>query len=140
MTMCSCSLHQQQVPSPTREPQDSLPVMQQIPSESIDRRAALRRRGSIGAEMHLIGLDHRLGAAEHAQLLEDGGDMRLDRSEEHTSELQSLMRNSYAVFCLKQKTRDHTLINVHKYCLISKTISFTYSPQHDDGTTRSNSK
>src|SRR3546814_704241 len=27
------------------------------------------------------------------------------RSEEHTSELQSLMRNSYAVFCLKNKTR-----------------------------------
>src|SRR3546814_2827253 len=26
-----------------------------------------------------------------------------DRSEEHTSELQSLMRNSYAVFCLKKK-------------------------------------
>src|SRR3546814_10403261 len=26
------------------------------------------------------------------------------RSEEHTSELQSLMRNSYAVFCLKNKT------------------------------------
>src|SRR3546814_7288808 len=31
------------------------------------------------------------------------------RSEEHTSELQSLMRNSYAVFCLKKKTkRDKT--------------------------------
>src|SRR3546814_4606331 len=28
----------------------------------------------------------------------------LDRSEEHTSELQSLMRHSYAVFCLKKKT------------------------------------
>src|SRR3546814_7077179 len=28
----------------------------------------------------------------------------LDRSEEHTSELKSLMRNSYAVFCLKKKT------------------------------------
>src|SRR3546814_9209782 len=27
------------------------------------------------------------------------------RSEEHTSELQSLMRSSYAVFCLKQKTQ-----------------------------------
>src|SRR3546814_7912950 len=27
-----------------------------------------------------------------------------DRSEEHTSELQSLMRNSYAVFCLEKKT------------------------------------
>src|SRR3546814_8749596 len=29
---------------------------------------------------------------------------RLAGSEEHTSELQSLMRNSYAVFCLKKKT------------------------------------
>src|SRR3546814_6833254 len=29
-----------------------------------------------------------------------------DRSEEHTSELQSLMRISYAVFCLKQKTNN----------------------------------
>src|SRR3546814_7391930 len=33
-----------------------------------------------------------------------------DRSEEHTSELQSLMRNSYAVFCLKKKKqiKNHT--------------------------------
>src|SRR3546814_6009683 len=30
--------------------------------------------------------------------------IRLLRSEEHTSELPSLMRNSYAVFCLKKKT------------------------------------
>src|SRR3546814_1275887 len=30
------------------------------------------------------------------------------RSEEHTSELQSLMRISYAVFCLKKKTADTT--------------------------------
>src|SRR3546814_3390028 len=29
----------------------------------------------------------------------------IDRSEEHTSELQSLMRSSYAVFCLKKKKR-----------------------------------
>src|SRR3546814_5781441 len=29
------------------------------------------------------------------------------RSEEHTSELQSLMRISYAVFCLKKKTQTH---------------------------------
>src|SRR3546814_3156906 len=33
------------------------------------------------------------------------GDSR--RSEEHTSELQSLMRISYAVFCLKKKTQDN---------------------------------
>src|SRR3546814_1537900 len=31
-----------------------------------------------------------------------------DRSEEHTSELQSLMRISYAVFCLKKKTNQHS--------------------------------
>src|SRR3546814_4077105 len=30
-----------------------------------------------------------------------------DRSEEHTSELQSLMRNSYAVFCLKKKKNNN---------------------------------
>src|SRR3546814_3487972 len=34
----------------------------------------------------------------------------IGRSEEHTSELQSLMRNSYAVFCLKKKKR-HTIRN-----------------------------
>src|SRR3546814_4247737 len=32
---------------------------------------------------------------------------RARRSEEHTSELQSLMRISYAVFCLKKKTNNH---------------------------------
>src|SRR3546814_3594845 len=32
---------------------------------------------------------------------------RRDRSEEHTSELQSLMRISYAVFCLKKKKKNH---------------------------------
>src|SRR3546814_10491532 len=40
-------------------------------------------------------------AADHGEL----------RSEEHTSELQSLMRSSYAVFCLKKKnhTKKHSL-------------------------------
>src|SRR3546814_2866981 len=33
----------------------------------------------------------------------------LQRSEEHTSELQSLMRISYAVFCLKKKTRQQDI-------------------------------
>src|SRR3546814_2306182 len=33
------------------------------------------------------------------------------RSEEHTSELQSLMRISYAVFCLKKKTKKHMLLH-----------------------------
>src|SRR3546814_2946658 len=33
----------------------------------------------------------------------------ISRSEEHTSELQSLMRISYAVFCLKQKNEQYTI-------------------------------
>src|SRR3546814_3470275 len=35
-----------------------------------------------------------------------GPDRNAGRSEEHTSELQSLMRISYAVFCLKKKNKD----------------------------------
>src|SRR3546814_6699357 len=35
------------------------------------------------------------------------------RSEEHTSELQSLMRISYAVFCLKKKKKNTTLTHHH---------------------------
>src|SRR3546814_2695728 len=35
-------------------------------------------------------------------------DMLGARSEEHTSELQSLMRISYAVFCLKKKKKEHS--------------------------------
>src|SRR3546814_6755864 len=37
-----------------------------------------------------------------------GASDRIRRSEEHTSELQSLMRNSYAVFCLKKKQKHTT--------------------------------
>src|SRR3546814_5212706 len=37
------------------------------------------------------------------------------RSEEHTSELQSLMRISYAVFCLKKKTNTHSNNNITKH-------------------------
>src|SRR3546814_7579684 len=36
------------------------------------------------------------------------------RSEEHTSELQSLMRNSYAVFCLTKKKKQTTKTNIMK--------------------------
>src|SRR3546814_2428388 len=39
----------------------------------------------------------------------------VDRSEEHTSELQSLMRISYAVFCLKKKNNKTTLRQVSTY-------------------------
>src|SRR3546814_5135929 len=51
---------------------------------------------------------------ETARLLLQFGIALQDRSEEHTSELQSLMRISYAVFCLKKKT-----ITIHIIKLIS---------------------
>src|SRR3546814_4726045 len=44
---------------------------------------------------------------------------RLARSEEHTSELQSLMRISYAVFCLKKKSK--TRLMVRTICQYDKT-------------------
>src|SRR3546814_3738850 len=46
-------------------------------------------------------------ARQAAIRVADDQKMRL-RSEEHTSELQSLMRISYAVFCLKKKTKTYT--------------------------------
>src|SRR3546814_7346959 len=44
-------------------------------------------------------------------------EQRARRSEEHTSELQSLMRISYAVFCLKKnnKTSNYTITDIHDY-------------------------
>src|SRR3546814_10158663 len=41
------------------------------------------------------------------RLAHPGDQARLSRSEEHTSELQSLMRISYAVFCLKKKKKNN---------------------------------
>src|SRR3546814_2067785 len=41
--------------------------------------------------------------------------LRAERSEEHTSELQSLMRISYAVFCLKKKKTQTHNISTHHY-------------------------
>src|SRR3546814_10626662 len=51
-----------------------------------------------------------------------GADER--RSEEHTSELQSLMRISYAVFCLKKKNQKTS--HLHTYTYINKTTKSIY--------------
>src|SRR3546814_5791934 len=57
-------------------------------------------------------LDLRLGGVQR-HLEGDLAEFRAARSEEHTSELQSLMRNSYAVFCLQKQNTilmlSHTL-------------------------------
>src|SRR3546814_4160725 len=48
---------------------------------------------------------HRKYNIPDEPLFVDMDGLKFTRSEEHTSELQSLMRTSYAVFCLKKKTR-----------------------------------
>src|SRR3546814_4577521 len=56
---------------------------------------------------------------------------RAGRSEEHTSELQSLMRISYAVFCLKKKKQmSQHITNKHTSLSIQRQLSNTYKSQH----------
>src|SRR3546814_1230717 len=73
-----------------------------------------RRTATVAALFHTLEAAAQDDAAELAEVLladlvkgaeaADKQDrLRLRRSEEHTSELQSLMRISYAVFCLKKK-------------------------------------
>src|SRR3546814_5122470 len=72
-----------------------------------------------------------------------GGQATIPRSEEHTSELQSLMRISYAVFCLKKKQLNITEMpffhyalsktpvtdkNIFSNCVTIQRIYFTYTP------------
>src|SRR3546814_5498177 len=54
----------------------------------------------------VLPVDGDLGGARHLGILfgDRQAALLIDRSEEHTSELQSLMRISYAVFCLNKKT------------------------------------
>src|SRR3546814_4663070 len=47
-------------------------------------------------------------------VIRNGHQVREGRSEEHTSELQSLMRISYAVFCLKKKKKPKQIPEQHK--------------------------
>src|SRR3546814_8519945 len=66
-----------------------------------------RRDGVLVDQLRLA-----VAAQQHREIVEPGDDsLKLDaRSEEHTSELQSLMRISYAVFGLNKKIKLHKLI------------------------------
>src|SRR3546814_10353926 len=67
------------------------------PDGQVDRRGGLSGAALLAADHDDVG--HRLFRPMA---------VALHRSEEHTSELQSLMRTSYAVFCLKKNTHRHT--------------------------------
>src|SRR3546814_4262237 len=70
--------------------------------------AAAHDKGVIHRDMSPDNVILGHGDLEHAKIIDFGIAKLADssaRSEEHTSELQSLMRNSYAVFCLKKKNK-----------------------------------
>src|SRR3546814_3565335 len=75
------------------------------------------RRYFAAAKRRAVALPSRLPSSS----LEGGGRSIPSRyrSEEHTSELQSLMRISYAVFCLKKKNHYHNNIYVYKSACIT---------------------
>src|SRR3546814_2051150 len=79
------------------------------PARSPGARSRAVRRGTHGARYRAQLRDRRPDAARHLRLsrrtLRSRDHARDGRSEEHTSELQSLMRISYAVFCLKKKNK-----------------------------------
>src|SRR3546814_4448600 len=64
---------------------------------SADDRGGQVRDGTFLEEVDVVG--------DIGEVLAGSAGNLVDRSEEHTSELQSLMRISYAVFCLKKKKR-----------------------------------
>src|SRR3546814_8869890 len=84
----------------------------------VARHQDLAERGAVGGHVHAVVGDHAEWLADdvgHALaglelgLLVGGEPVPLGlRSEEHTSELQSLMRISYAVFCLQKKKHKPT--------------------------------
>src|SRR3546814_1341493 len=84
-----------------------------FPYTTLFRSARGSRIGRDLERLHLILLSAEIGRQPVDDEREDedgrkrqaiGQDGGSERSEEHTSELQSLMRISYAVFCLKNKT------------------------------------
>src|SRR3546814_10524489 len=71
------------------------------------RRCFIERASRASEHADLVVANHALVMLLAARGRETGGAPTRLRSEEHTSELQSLMRISYAVFCLKKKKTKH---------------------------------
>src|SRR3546814_7959473 len=80
----------------SRAPAPGYPVGRLFRDRRRNRRACRPRAALSGAERRIRHHGELLGLSDRGALLPR-------RSEEHTSELQSLMRISYAVFCLKKK-------------------------------------
>src|SRR3546814_1352652 len=78
-----------------------------FPYTTLFRSAAASGGGKAGGTAPALRQCPKCGEA--GMIKQEGCDLCLSRSEEHTSELQSLMRISYAVFCLKKKNQNKTV-------------------------------
>src|SRR3546814_1228186 len=80
-----------------------------VPEDAKGLKFRIQPSDVLEAQFKALGANpQKMAFAEVYQALQTGTvDGQENRSEEHTSELQSLMRISYAVFCLKKKTIKH---------------------------------
>src|SRR3546814_4101967 len=72
-----------------------------ISSARVEGTPVFNPKGEKLGSVHSVMIHKHTGQVAYA-VLSFGGFLGIGRSEEHTSELQSLMRISYAVFCLKK--------------------------------------
>src|SRR3546814_1013204 len=94
----------------TRRPR---PLRDSTGQAGLDLGAFTGVQGELGLVENELGIGNRLSLLDD-EIVTNLKDIQLrNRSEEHTSELQSLMRISYAVFCLKKKRSTTTNI-AHK--------------------------
>src|SRR3546814_5909677 len=90
-----------------RRPADAVAQYRAVHVRAAGGQSAPPQRSAIGVARTADGRDDRRPCA-HSRHRGEGRNRGRPRSEGHTSELQSLMRISYAVFCLKKKQKKHT--------------------------------
>src|SRR3546814_4724460 len=96
-----------------------MPLPEDLPPHERPRERLLRHGPASLRDAELLALALRTGTRGRTAidmgslLLHRYGEQAAPRSEEHTSELQSLMRSSYAVFCLKKPTHKRKTARTH---------------------------
>src|SRR3546814_4484676 len=113
------------------------PALASVPSLALLRACVKRQTAAHGQNRPRVHLHHRLARVDHWRAAFAGYyrtlstqfvllALQVSRSEEHTSELQSLMRISYAVFCLKKKIKS----TIHQFSVRPITETQTAESTH----------